>query len=243
MIRFTLFLLFATALAAQNEPAASAPAPKRPRLDDDEKPGVRRFSAGGVLTFSGFRLLESKSVTAGNGTYTTEPGGPRAAGGGLIQFGFRERFAVAGQVLLRRATFETNSTFTSGAIASSQDFSAADFWETPFTLRRYSRPHSEAGARWFWEGGPVLRFTRNIRSSLLTTDTASKTVCCDERPITAQHSAAIGLTVGAGYQLVDQFGLRLVPQLRYTRWLQPAFDQSSIVTRSNQIEAGFAITF
>jgi hypothetical protein len=235
------FTLFVSSCAVFAQDAPSPAANSTPSAV--AKPGVRRFSAGGVLTFSGFRLMENLSVTQANATYTTKPSGPRLAGGGIVQYAFANRYAAAGQFLLRRARFETNSTFTLSTTASSQDFSSADFWEIPLTLRRYSRPHAEQGARWFAEGGMALRYTRNIRSSLLSTDTAGRTVCCDERPIMAQHSPAAGLTLGAGYQVVDQFGLRLVPQFRYTRWLQPTFDQRSIRSRRDQIEAGVAITF
>jgi hypothetical protein len=237
MTRLT-FLFALPCLLAQDvqtpEPAAAPPS---------ERPGIRRFSVGGVITFSGFRAMEKRSFSVTNGAYDTSPSGPRIAGGGMIQYAFAERFAAAAQILLRRAKFETNGTFTSGTLASSQDFSAADFLETPFTLRRFSRPHAEQGARWFLEGGVALRFARNIRSSLLTTDTASKTVCCDERPIKATQSPAAGVTFGAGYQLSDDFGLRLTPQIRYTRWLQSVFNQQSIRSRSDQIEAGLSITF
>jgi hypothetical protein len=235
MTRLTFLFMLPCLLAQDGQTSA----PDTPA----ERPSFRRFSGGGVITFSGFRAMEKRSFSVTNGTYDTSPSGPRFAGGGMVQYAFANRFAAAAQILMRRAKFETNGTFTSGSLASSQDFSAVDFLETPFTLRHYSRAHAERGARWYLEGGVALRFARNIRSSLLTTDTASKTVCCDERPITARHSPSSGLTFGAGYQLSDDFGIRLTPQIRYTRWLQSVFDQQSIRTRSDQIEAGLSITF
>ncbi|MBY0505433.1 MAG: PorT family protein [Bryobacteraceae bacterium] len=206
--------------------------------------GVRRFSVGGVLSFSAFSLIKDATATSATTDATTKPKGSRFGGGILAQVAFADRFAAAGQVLFRRARFETNSEIkVSNGTTKQQDFSSADFVELPFTLRRYSHSHAESGARWFAEGGLALRHVRNIRSSLQTTDTTNKTVCCDERPIPAQNSWSTGATFGLGYQLVDQFGLRLVPYARYTRWLQSAFDRQSVRSDPNQLEAGVAITF
>jgi hypothetical protein len=52
-----------------------------------------------------------------------------------------------------------------------------------------------------------------------------------------------GLTGGIGAQFVDDFGVKLVPEFRYTRWIQPTFDTLSTFSRKNQFEAIVSITF
>jgi hypothetical protein len=42
---------------------------------------------------------------------------------------------------------------------------------------------------------------------------------------------------------VDDFGVKLVPEFRYTRWIQPTFDTLSTFSRKNQFEAIVSITF
>lgn len=221
-------------------PFAALPqtAPANPAL------GVRAFSAGGVVSFLGLTLIERNDWAQGTNKFSTNPRGYRFGGGAIAQFAFRDRYAIAGSFLLRRAKFESNQelTVTSGTIKQNE-ISSADFWELPIVFRRYSERHADRGSRWYAEGGFALRLTRNIRNSVQTTDTASKTTCCDENPIPAQNGTATGVTFGAGLQLIDEFGLRLVPNVRYTRWLQPAFDRLSIRSQPNQLEAGFAITF
>jgi hypothetical protein len=237
----TTLLLFAASIAAQDAQTTATPV-------DPPKPFVRRFSAGAVLSFSGFQLMEDRSLTDTGATrtttYTTNSKSSRFGGGVVLQAALGDRFAVAGSAVLRRVRFETNIETTENSKTSKQeDVSSADFWEFPIVLRRYSKDRFEPGKRWFAEGGLALRRVRNIRSSLQTTDINSKVVCCDERPIAAQNRLATGFTVGGGYQFVDSFGLRFVPSIRYTRWMQPTFDRLSVRSNRNQLEALIAITF
>lgn len=237
----TTILLLAAGLFAQETPTTPPPT-------DQPKAWVRRFSAGPLLSFAGFALIEDRSLTATNATrtttYSTNSKGFRFGGGAITQIALNDRFAVAGAAILRRVRFETKDETTDNSKTSSQhDVSSADFWEFPLVLRRYSKDRFEPGKRWFAEGGLALRRVRNIRSSLETTDTNGKVVCCDERPIPSQNRLATGLTAGGGYQFVDSFGLRFVPSIRYTRWTQPTFDRLSLRSNRNQLEVQIAVTF
>ena len=39
----------------------------------------------------------------------------------------------------------------------------------------------------------------------------------------AKHRSGIGMVVGAGMQIVDEFGIHVVPEVRYTGWLDSTF--------------------
>ncbi len=54
-----------------------------------------------------------------------------------------------------------------------------------------------------------------------------------------EHRSAIGMVVGAGIQFVDEFGIHVVPEVRYTRWVNPIFDNLTTKTQTNQVEAGY----
>ena len=250
-------ILIACALAAcsgavataQDKPQTPAtPAPSTVSDSPKGKPFIRRFSAGGVLSFSGFKLMENLSKTEVVGTkstvYSTTSKGSRLGGGATVQGMITSKFGVTASALLRRVNFETNADTTDGTKTSkTNDVSSADFWEFPILLRRYSKGRMDPGARWFGEGGLALRRVRNVRSSLQTTGTDAKVVCCDERPIPVAKQLATGFAVGGGYHFVDQFGIRFIPSIRYTRWSQSTFDRQSIRSNKNQIEAILSITF
>ena len=48
---------------------------------------------------------------------------------------------------------------------------------------------------------------------------------------------------GYGGQLIDQFGIRVTPSVRYTRWLGESFNSFSTISKRNQIEAIITIGF
>jgi hypothetical protein len=49
--------------------------------------------------------------------------------------------------------------------------------------------------------------------------------------------------VGAGIQFVDEFGIHVVPEFRYTRWEERVFENLTTRSQVNQIEADISLTF
>ncbi len=222
-------------------------------------PEVRRFSAGGVLSFSGLNLMKGGTTEHAAATNLliesiNQPGGYRLGGGVVAQFAFADRWAIAGSVLLRRVKFDTATYAYTGTdnpdtdaderkLNLDLDASKATFWEFPVVLRRYSQAHSIGGRRWFWEGGMAFRRATNVQRFRETSTPDGKTICCDDAPLTPAHSLTQGLVAGAGLQFVDQFGIRIVPEIRYVRWLRRTFDFQSVRSAANQLEAGLSFTF
>jgi hypothetical protein len=232
--------------APPSSASSSSSSPKR------DSPSTRRFSAGGYLSYSGLQLMNKGNATAaftqknatGTTTYATTPQGGHFGGGGTVQFALTGRFAADASLIIRREHFHTTSSSTiSSKTSSTDEYSSADLLEMPILLRRYSKARSEPGARWFLEAGPSLRWTHNVRSSLQSTDTSNNVTCCTENPSPVAHRIASGFAAGGGFQFVDQFGIHVVPGVRYTRWLQPGFNNLSVRSNQNQVEAGIAITF
>jgi hypothetical protein len=108
-------------------------------------------------------------------------------------------------------------------------------------LRRYTKDHEAPGHRAFFGGGFNFRDARKIRTERETTLGATTTP--DNKPIVPTRSLSRGITGSVGAQFVDDFGVKLVPEFRYTRWLQPTFDDRSTQSRRNQFEAIVSITF
>jgi len=58
-----------------------------------------------------------------------------------------------------------------------------------------------------------------------------------------QHRSSVGVVAGVGVQFDDEFGIHVVPEVRYTRWINPTFDNLSTNTQRNQVEAAISLTF
>ena len=52
-----------------------------------------------------------------------------------------------------------------------------------------------------------------------------------------------GITAGFGGQFIDPVGLRVIPEVRYTRWLGLNFDVPGNHSRRDQIEFVFSLAF
>ena len=49
--------------------------------------------------------------------------------------------------------------------------------------------------------------------------------------------------IGIGGQFIDPIGIRLVPEVRYTRWFAEPFNKFTTATKRYQIEIGLSLTF
>ena len=119
----------------------------------------------------------------------------------------------------------------------------ASLIDIPAVVRYYNRGRHEPGIRWFVEGGGAWRKADRIRTSIDSTDASSVLTCCTTTPAQPAHGSAFGIAAGAGVQLVDAFGIRIVPEVRYTRWMSPIFSAFTTNTQQNEAAAGFSITF
>ena len=110
-------------------------------------------------------------------------------------------------------------------------------------VRFYSKGRHVPGPRWFIEGGGAYRDATNIRTSISATDVNGNVTCCTDTPTVPAHKSSVGPAVGAGFQLIDPLGIRVIPEVRYTRWINPIFDGVTTHTQRNQIEIALTLGF
>jgi hypothetical protein len=165
-------------------------------------------------------------------------------------------FAVDVSALYRRIGFQftdtistTTTTVLNGVISSTasttdthQDTNA-HLIEIPLVVRYYSGARRPNGPRWFIEAGGAWRMALGVRTSTDTTDADDVNTCCTFTPVVPQHRSGIGMVAGAGLQFIDPFGIHVVPEVRYTRWIDQVFDYESTHTTQNQLDASISLTF
>ncbi|MFN0106782.1 MAG: hypothetical protein ACKV2U_32395 [Bryobacteraceae bacterium] len=183
---------------------------------------------------------------------TTGAGGYRIGWGGNAQVRLPRKFAFVGSLLLHKSghgsTIDTyegtdnpNTPLDDRKHTTVEESSIVNYWDYTFMVRRYTKDHDAPGHRAFFGGGFNFRDVRKIRSERETTLGADTT--SDTKPIVPTRDNGRGITGAVGAQFVDDFGVKLVPEFRYTRWLQPTFDALSTQSRKNQFEAIVSITF
>jgi hypothetical protein len=220
---------------------------------------VRRVSVGATLSVLGLSPIGTNSSTVANSsTISTEydtTNNSRRIGYGLTgQVAVTDHFAVAIGAYLRRIGYQmtttisttttTVSTGTTTASSSTQESTHARILDFPVLVRYYGIDRHTPGPRWFAEGGAALReVSGRVSTSISATDTSGATTCCNTTPAKPANHNSRGFVGGAGVQLIDPFGIRVVPEVRYTRWVEATFDAFSTRSQRNQVEAGITLSF
>jgi hypothetical protein len=257
---FFVAALFCAVLSAQTQtqPPAKSPEPA-PRIF--KAPSyVRRFSAGATLSVLILNPVRKATTTVDTTTppvsalYYTDDASQRAGYGLSAQLALTERFAVNAGLLIRRIGYQMNSDIYEGVdnpLTTKDDRThtvrhedtRSRILDIPMLVRYYGKDRSEPGPRWFFEGGVARRSVSHIRTSVSSSVNSGDTVCCELAPVKPAQNTITGLVAGFGVQVIDPIGVRVVPEVRYTRWRGRTFDAFSTSTRSDQIEVMFSLTF
>lgn len=249
--------------------APSLPAQERKTQTTEQAPEylkkqvyIRRFSAGATLAVYGFKPMIDGSTT--NDTASppvisdlsskgTDPFGHRFGGGITAQFMVKPKYGIVATGLLHKISFQNikdniegidnpNTTADERTFITDISDTSARLLDFSVLLRRYDKDRFTKGARWFFEGGGAVRHVSNLRTSTSTILNGTSS-CCKTTPVPVAHKNARGVVGGIGAQFVDDFGIHLVPEVRYTRWLDRSFDSFATKSRRDQIEAMVSITF
>lgn len=255
-IKVCLFaaLLSGAVLSAQSQTPPAAPEVLK------ESAYVRRVSLGAtlsVLALKTFRNGEENIVTSGpavDSLYTASDFSRRIGFGGMVQVAVTERFAVNASVFQRRIGYRKNSDIFQGTdnpltsaderttVVKNED-TRARLFDIPVLVRYYAKDRHVSGPRGFIEAGAVLRRVSRITTATDTTINAGTTSCCDNTPATPASRTVRGLVAGAGLQFIDGIGIRVVPEVRYTRWAGDTFRSPAVLHQRNQIEGMISLTF
>lgn len=246
------------------QPPASAPSTGT-SSSSSQAPDIsdtgRRFTGGITASFLGFSLISGKTVTVDNSStvstqYETQRDSSLFGYGLTGQVRITKHFSVDLSAIYRRAGYQytetiatTTNTVLNGVVTSTttttdthQDVHA-HFFDFPLTVRYYSGSKHPNGPRWFAELGGAWRWATDVRTSTDTTDANGVNTCCTFTPVVPQHKSAEGLVAGVGLQFIDPFGIHVVPEVRYTRWIDQVFENPSTHTQQNQLDASISLTF
>ncbi len=185
-------------------------------------------------------------------TVTTTPKAHYAAGGAFVQLAIFQKWALNAGAVYRTAQFESAKTILAGidnpntikderTQTGVTDTTKARYLDFPVLFRRYNIERLERGHRWFLEAGPSLRWVSKIRTSRRI-DLPNGTSNTESSP-TPHKSSITGATAGIGGQFIDPLGVRVIPEVRYTRWFGATFDSLGLHSRRDQIDIMISISF
>jgi hypothetical protein len=246
-----------SAQPAQPDPAAQqAPAPSLV----DSGAYIRRFIFGGTLSFLPLSTMVGgkKSETFGAPPISIESQADSRSkyfGAGLgMQAFVTERWAVNLGLIWRRTGYRLTTKLHDTIdnpdtteddrtlLKTITEETRAHYYDVPLMIRRYNKSRYEPGWRYFYEAGPTLRNVRRIRTAVQE-ETETTIDCCNENPAVPSKQNLLGVTAGAGLILRDDFGIKIIPEVRYTRWFGGAFNTRSATSRRDMVDVSISFFF
>jgi hypothetical protein len=226
---------------------------------DAKRSSLRRFSFG--VRVGGFVLSKLgpetlvKDTTSPVAEYTSvvTPKSQRLEGGLSVEFALSRRFALSADLLFHRFAYQLDTTVVEGVdnpetiederrTTTISEQTRAHYWDLPVLVRFYAVNRRPVHLGFFLDAGIVMRRAKDFRSTTLTT-LPDGTVSTDTTARTAANKIIRGVVGGGGFRLVDDFGIRVIPEVRYTRWLADTWAPLPAQVSRNQVEILAGIMF
>ena len=223
--------------------ASSAPVP------EPEPQGWRRFSFGGRLNGLPFNVLSNKdeNLTPANATasyaFHTSNTYLQIAFGPSLEFRVTRAFTLSGEFLYHRLNYTKTDTITAdGNVTTVSEQTRATLWDVPVMLRWRGVSDSGFLSKLYFAGGSEVRNASHIATSNQTTFPDGTMTSNNTATVPSKRNLA-GAVAGVGLRFVDDFGIKLTPELRYTRWMGATFASDSTRSRRDELVIGIALTF
>jgi hypothetical protein len=236
--------LCAAALNAQTQAAGENAAVKAPSF-------WKRFSLGfrvrGIpLPLFRDRTVESSTTKpAATYKYTTTSTSAHVGLGASLEFRLRSNLLVTADALHHGIGYTQTTTITDTSASTTKtttitETTRATYWDFPVRVQVLGLvPHTPR--RMFVSGGATLRYVRNVRTGN-EYQYPDSTTAYNERATTPSKRMLPGAVVGVGFRFLDDFGFKVVPEVRYTRWFGSTFNTLSTHSEIGQVEVLIGIT-
>jgi hypothetical protein len=217
----------------------------------EERPtGIRRLSIGFRVAGYPFNVLQNKDEsftttdsTPATFTIKTTNNYLKVGFGPSLEFALSKRFSLSGEVFYHRLNYAQTTQISQGtANTGITENTRATFWDVPLMLRFRGLREEGFLSHVYFAGGAALRDAANINSNTVTNN-PDGTTTTNKTAIRPSAKNLAGVVAGTGLRFVDDFGIKVEPELRYTRWLGATFESESTRSRRDQIEVSLAFVF
>jgi hypothetical protein len=226
----------------------------------DERPEpTRRYQVGGRVQAFPLQLFEVKTVE----TSTTQPiadykststtDSQRATLTPTFEFRLRGRWTVGTDFMLHHANYvekqeirtgkkDPNASTDDRKVTTITQTTKANYWEMPVLVRCYGLRGSGILRKSYAIGGFGYRYVGRIRTGN-EYSYADSTTDYNEAPALRSRQNQLGAIAGFGFRFVDDFNVKVMPEVRYTRWAGYTFEGKSYKSVQNELRVGLGISF
>lgn len=239
----TVWVTFLPPVYGQQSSSSSAP------VAEPEPTGWRRISFGGRVNGYPFNVLNNKdvnfNVTAANQAWavSTVNNYLKIAVGPSLEIRLFRGFSFCGEFLYHRLNYtQTSQVTVDGNVTAIVEQTKATLWDIPMMIRWRGLAETGFLSHIYFAGGGAIRDVAHIHTNTQTTPPGGATTSSNV-PTVPSAQKLPGIVGAVGMRFVDDFGIKLSPELRYTHWLGATFDSNSTRSRRDEIAVGIALTF
>lgn len=213
----------------------------------------RRFSAGVRASIVVLNLQNSASFASSPNTLTLvssslTPSSARFGGGATVEYAATPRILISADFLYQYFSYSsqvvTTVTLADGTsqISSQNESTHARYYTVPILARYATLPARTASAQVFLGGGVSFRKISTVRTTTISNNPDGSSIT-GYTPRTPQKLSTFGAVATAGFRVKDEFGIRITPEVRFTRWFSDLFSSWPGRQRRNELEVIIGLTF
>jgi hypothetical protein len=238
---------------------------------DELSPEIGRPSVGVRVEYMPLRLFNTSTSYASTTspiadyTYTGGSTTPRLGGAGTIEYRWTRHVSLGVEVHFHHAQFQQTTQMKSGKpdpntsaddrkVSTISDTTKANYWEIPLLVHYYSFPRLHPTGllsrtyvykllpRTYVTGGLDVRHVGRIRTGNEFSYADGETDY-NENPTLAHRVNNLGCVVGVGLRFIDDFRIKVSPEVRYVRWLGTTYEGPNYSSARGQLEVGIGLSF
>lgn len=260
-LTYGFFALTATGLHAQTSGAGEktpAPAPAAEKTSEVHRKlavglRVRTMPVRSFSVMDNGQVMSTATISKVNydSNFNTVSHSFLLGGGLALEMPISRRTLVTAELLFDRLRYDKVSIVYSGiddpttaaderSHKTTTENTKARLFDIPVLVHRNLRS-SGVLSHLYLSGGATARLATTVRTTNNITN-ADATVANNQFRAQVAKRTLIGATVGAGFRFVDEFGIKVTPEIRYTRWNGMTFNTDSTRSPRNQLEVGIGFS-
>lgn len=238
---------------------------------DEVNSGIGRPSVGIRVEYMPLRLFNTSTSYASTTqpiadyTYTGSSTTPRMGGAATVEYRWTNHVSFGVEVHFHHAQFQQTTQMKSGKpdpntsvddrrVSTITDTTKANYWEVPLLAHYYGfpgyRPKGWLSRTYMYKllprtyvtGGLDMRHVGRIRTGNEFSWADGETDY-NENPTLAHRVDNLGCAVGVGLRFIDDFHIKVSPEVRYVRWFGTTYKGPNYSSVRNQLELGIGLSF
>ncbi len=221
--------------------------------------GTRRFTFGIHIQAYPLKMFDTKDATSSTAkpladyNYSTTTDSPKVGFGPAFEYRITNHISAGVEMLFHRVQYkqltetrtgkkDTSTTTDSRPLATLNETTRSNTWEFPVLARYYGIRERGIFSKLYVLGGGSFRRTTNVRTANEISN-ADGTTDYNEIATRPAKANQVGMVGGFGIRFIDNYRIRIAPEVRITRWNGFAFQGQSVTSVRNDIQGGIGITF